>query len=65
MLVKLRPSRAPEEIARVVKSNSSRWVHETLRAPFDWQDGYTAFSVSRSGVDDVSAYIERHPRYLE
>ena len=44
---------------RVLKSNSSRWVHEQFpgRAAFAWQTGYAAFSVSQSGVEDVRRYI--------
>jgi putative transposase len=55
------------DIMRVVKSNSSRWVHEQsprLRG-FAWQTGYGAFSVSQSDVDVVREYIanqEAHHR---
>jgi len=45
---------------RVLKANSSRWVHETLgsQRSFAWQTGYGAFSVSRSNVAAVATYIE-------
>jgi len=47
------------DVARLVKTNSSRWVHE--RWPqckaFAWQPGYGAFSVSESGQDAVREYI--------
>src|SRR5450755_4384046 len=38
------------EALRVVKANSSRWVHEQFPAQsgFAWQSGYGAFTVSRS-----------------
>src|ERR1700687_2214782 len=38
------------DFVNVVKSNSSRWIHESfsqLRS-FAWQEGYGAFSVSKS-----------------
>jgi putative NIF3 family GTP cyclohydrolase 1 type 2 len=44
---------------RVVKSRSSAWVHETfprLRR-FAWQEGYAAFTVSKSQEAAVKAYI--------
>ena len=47
------------DAVRDIKSNSSRWIHETfadLRG-FSWQNGYGAFSVSRSNLDDVKRYI--------
>jgi REP element-mobilizing transposase RayT len=44
---------------RVLKTNSSRWVHDTWRerAAFGWQTGYGAFSVSQSNLDDVCGYV--------
>ena len=47
------------DFVSVVKSNSSRWVHESfpkLRA-FAWQEGYGAFSVSKSKEKNLIAYI--------
>jgi len=38
------------DAVNAIKSNSSRWIHETLsnHAAFAWQKGYGAFSVSKS-----------------
>lgn len=52
---------------RVIKTNSSRWVHAQWpsRALFGWQTGYGAFSVSQSNVSEVVRYIagqEEHHR---
>ena len=43
------------------KTVSSKWVHDTFpaEADFGWQEGYAAFSVSRSNVTQVAAYIEQ------
>ena len=65
MLVRIRPVQAAAEIARVVKANSSKWVHEKWNTCFAWQTGYGAFSVSESNVPAVSRYIaaqEEHHR---
>jgi putative transposase len=65
MLVRIRPAHSPAEIARVVKANSSRWVHEEWDAGFAWQTGYGVFSVSESSVTAVTKYIaeqEEHHR---
>jgi putative transposase len=50
---------------RVLKTNSSRWVHEKYphKASFAWQTGYAAFTVGQGIVEDVRRYIadqERH-----
>jgi REP-associated tyrosine transposase len=65
MLVRIRPSQSVAEIARVVKTNSSRWVHGNGRTEFAWQAGYGVFSVSESNVPAVKEYIasqEEHHR---
>jgi putative transposase len=42
-----------------VKSNSSRWIHESFSQlrRFAWQEGYGAFSVSKSAENMVMRYI--------
>ena len=60
MLWESPPTLALSDSMRVLKTNSSRWVHETWgsQKPFGWQTGYGAFSVSRSNVSAVATYIE-------
>ena len=43
------------DFVNVVKSNSSRWIHEGFAElrNFAWQEGYGAFSVSKSGESKV------------
>jgi REP element-mobilizing transposase RayT len=45
---------------RILKTNSSRWVHEKNEKynNFAWQTGYGAFSVSHSNLDSVYQYIK-------
>jgi REP element-mobilizing transposase RayT len=67
MLVRVRPAHSAAEIARVVKANSSRWVHEKWDSKFAWQTGYGVFSVSESNVEAVTKYIagqeEHHQKH--
>jgi putative transposase len=53
------------DFMRVLKTNSSRWVHERWpeRRSFGWQTGYGAFSVSASGVEEVRRYIEKQEEH--
>ena len=68
LLLSLPPSLAVAEAVRVIKANSSLWVHESRRrAAFAWRTGYGAFSVSRSQVQGVVNYIreqEQHHRRI-
>ena len=60
MLLGAPPTIAPAKIAQLVKGGSSAWIHEKFPelVDFAWQDGYGAFTVSKSAVPDVSDYIE-------
>jgi REP element-mobilizing transposase RayT len=53
------------DFVSVVKSNSSRWVHETFpqRRAFAWQGGYGAFSVSKSAETSVIRYIRNQQHH--
>ena len=59
LLVAIPPTESLAELLRVVKTNSSRWVHEQFPAlrKFGWQSGYAAFSVSGSRAAAVLRYI--------
>ncbi len=59
LLLGASPVMAPSKIAQLIKGGSSAWIHDTFpnMKAFAWQDGYGAFTVSRSNVDDVAAYI--------
>jgi putative transposase len=50
---------------QLLKGNSSKWIHETFsdQADFGWQQGYGAFSVGISGVDDTVAYIRNQAEH--
>lgn len=52
---------------QLLKGNSSKWIHETFPtlSAFAWQEGYGAFSIGVSGIEETVAYIrnqEEHHR---
>jgi REP element-mobilizing transposase RayT len=51
---------ADSDFMRVLKTNSSKWIHETYpqQRAFAWQVGYGWFSVSKSSVPRVEKYID-------
>ena len=51
---------APSKIAQLLKGDSSLWLHTEFSAlrDFAWQDGYGAFTVSKSNVPEVISYIQ-------
>ena len=60
-LVMAPPTLAPSQIAQYLKGDSSKWVHETFPAlhDFAWQEGYGAFTVSKSNLEAVVSYIQK------
>lgn len=63
LLVGIPPAASVSDTLRVLKANSSRWLHETYGKPFAWQSGYGAFSVSQSNLDAVRRYIARQEEH--
>ena len=55
----LHPDTSLSSFIRTIKTNSSKWIHDTFESldKFSWQEGYSAFSVSYSGIDKVIQYI--------
>ncbi len=53
------------EAMRIIKANSSGWIHETFLGQqcFAWQEGYGAFTVSYSLMDTVRDYIARQEEH--
>jgi putative transposase len=65
LLVSMGREASLAELVRLMKSNSSGWVHDTFPelASFAWQAGYGAFSVSYSQLDRVKRYIDRQEEH--
>ena len=65
LLVGLRPDAALSDLVRDVKAGSSKFVNEKhwLVGRFSWQEGFGAFSYSRSQLGTVIRYIENQPKH--
>ena len=65
LLISLPPTLSLSKAMQLLKGNSSKWIHETfpnLRG-LAWQEGYAAFSIGISAVDDTIAYIRRQEEH--
>jgi putative transposase len=60
ILIGMEPIQSISDLLKDVKGSSSKWINERkfLKGKFEWQEGYGAFSYSKSQVKDVIAYIE-------
>ena len=66
LLVQVPAKLAAAEVVSLIKANSSRWMNEHGNK-FSWQEGYGAFSVSKSNLETVTRYIanqEQHHRKM-
>ena len=54
-----RPTQSLADLMRIVKGESSSWINDKqfTKAVFKWQEGYGAFSYSRSHVKAVIDYV--------
>jgi REP element-mobilizing transposase RayT len=69
ILVGLKPSIAISDLVRDIKAGSSKFINDSdwNNYKFNWQEGFGAFSYSKSQVDSVIQYImkqEEHHRKI-
>jgi REP element-mobilizing transposase RayT len=59
ILLSLPPTLTISKAIQLLKGNSSKWLHEDFQdlRLFAWQEGYGAFTIGMSGVDDTKNYI--------
>jgi len=59
LLVGMNTSLSIADLARDIKAISSKFINESswMKFKFNWQEGYGAFSYSKSQIDSVIKYI--------
>lgn len=68
LLVSIKPILAISDLVRDVKAGSSKFINDNhlVNGKFNWQEGFGAFSYSKSQIDHVIKYIlnqkEHHKR---
>ena len=65
ILFGLRPVQSISDLMQDIKGNSSKWVNDKklVRGKFSWQEGYGAFSYSKSEISKVIQYIINQPEH--
>jgi REP element-mobilizing transposase RayT len=60
ILIGLRPAQSISDLMKDVKQSSSKWINENklTNGHFEWQEGYGAFSHSKSQINQVINYIQ-------
>jgi len=65
IFVGMHPTISPSKLMEQVKSGSSNWLNDQnyLNRQFFWQDGFGAFTYSKSHIDKVVKYIMNQPEH--
>jgi putative transposase len=64
-LVHYRSDVSHSDLARHIKSRSTKWMHDTFSdaREFAWQEGYGGFTVSHSAIPAVRQYISHQKEH--
>jgi len=59
ILVGMKPNISISDLVRDIKAGSSKFINDNrwIRGKFNWQNGFGAFSFSKSQIDEVVNYI--------
>ncbi len=65
ILIGIRPNQSVSELLQDIKGSSSKWINEKgfVKGKFEWQEGFGAFSYSKSQIKDVIKYIENQEEH--
>ena len=65
ILVGLKPDISISDLVRDIKSGSSKFINDNKwnNEKFNWQEGYGAFSYSKSNLDYVVKYIQNQEEH--
>ena|SRR5438876_2524838 len=65
VLIGMKPDMKISDLVRDIKANSTNFINDKRFSigKFEWQEGYGAFSCSRSQLQDVIRYIENQEEH--
>jgi len=61
IFIGMRPIQSLSDLMQDIRGDSSKWINNKgfVKGKFSWQEGYGAFSYSKSHVDNVIDYIKQ------
>ena len=67
ILIGMRSNQSVSDLLQDIKRNSSLWINQKgfVNGKFEWQEGYGAFSYSKSHVPEVIKYIDNQEKHHE
>ncbi len=61
ILFGMKPTQSLSDLLQDIKGSSSKWINDKklVKGRFSWQEGYGAFSYSKSQLPQIIRYIEK------
>lgn len=65
VLFGMRPNQSLSDLLQDIKGSSSKWINEKklVKGKFSWQEGYGAFSYSKSQLTHILQYINNQEEH--
>ena len=65
LVVRFKAEPSVATMVKIVKSKSAKWLNEQPKRPgrFEWQRGYAAFTISKSQLENVRAYVKNQEQH--
>lgn len=65
ILIGMRPTQSLSDLMQDVKGSSSKWINQKrfTKGKFSWQEGFGAFSYSKSHINQVIDYIKNQEEH--
>ena len=67
IVIGMRPIQSLSDLMQIVKKDSSKWINDNqfVKDKFSWQEGYGAFSYSKSQLPKLINYVQNQKLHHE
>jgi len=65
LLISLNPKQSSSDLIYHIKRSSALWINENklVQGKFSWQEGFGAFSYSKSQIPNITGYIDNQQNH--
>ncbi len=65
IVVGMRPTQSVSDLLQDIKGDSSKWINKEklVKGKFEWQEGYGAFSYSKSALPKLIDYVKNQEKH--
>ena len=65
IVIGMRPTQSISDLLQDIKGSSSKWINDNklAKGKFQWQEGYGAFSYSKSALPKLIEYVKNQEKH--